>query len=132
MSMSDPIADLLTRLRNGIQARQDSVQVPTSRLKREILEVFKREGYIQDFEEKKDTGKGVLQVKLKYIDGQEPVIKNLKRVSKPSLRIYTKSQAMKPVRSGMGISIVTTSKGIMTGKQARQSNLGGEVICEIW
>lgn len=132
MSFSDPIADMLTRMRNAIRARHDSVQVPASRLKREICEVLKREGFIVDYQEKTEGIKSTLVIHLKYTETQECVIKNLRRVSRPSLRIYSQSKGMRPVRSGLGISIVSTSKGVMTGKQARSNNVGGEVLCEVW
>lgn len=130
--MNDPIADLLTRIRNAVSAKHNTVLVPSSRLKREILDVLKREGYIVDYTEAGEAPKKTLRIVLKYTGNREPILKSCQRVSKPSLRRYAGSQDIKQVRSGLGISIVTTSKGVMTGRQARSQNIGGEVLCEIW
>jgi small subunit ribosomal protein S8 len=132
MSMSDPIADLITRMRNGISARHDRVDVPASRLKAEICAVLQREGYIETFKVVEDDKQGVLQVTLRYQEDQKPVVHGIKRVSKPSLRVYVGSGEIQQVCSGLGISILSTSKGVMTGKQARASKVGGEVLCEVW
>lgn len=132
MSMSDPIADLLTRIRNALHAGYPAVEIPASRLKEDICKVLEQEGYIAGYEREEDGKQGVLRVKLKYMGDRTPVITGIRRVSKPSLRIYSGSREMKLVRSGLGISIITTSKGVMTGKQARADKLGGEVLCEVW
>ncbi|MCL4853908.1 MAG: 30S ribosomal protein S8 [Bryobacteraceae bacterium] len=132
MSMSDPIADLITRMRNGMSARHDRVDVPASRLKAQICAVLQQEGYIAGYKLVEDDKQGVLQVSLRYLENQQPVVHGMRRVSKPSLRVYVGSDDIKPVRSGLGISILSTSKGVMTGKQARASKVGGEVLCEVW
>lgn len=132
MSMSDPIADLLTRIRNAGMAKQATADVPASRTKEEICQVLKAEGYIEGYDLLEDGPQGTLRVSLRYTREKQPVIKTIRRVSKPSLRVYNKSQELRPVRSGLGISIVSTSQGIMTGKQARNANIGGEVMAEIW
>lgn len=132
MSMSDPIADLITRMRNGISARHDRVDVPASRLKAEICAVLQQEGYIETFKVVEDDKQGILQVTLRYQEDQKPVVHGIKRVSKPSLRVYVGSGEIQQVCSGLGISILSTSKGVMTGKQARASKVGGEVLCEVW
>lgn len=132
MSMSDPIADLLTRIRNGLMAKFSKVEMPASRTKEEICAVLKREGYITDYTVDRDTAQGTLHVELKYTPSKVPVIQEITRTSKPSLRRYVKSKEIKSVRSGLGISIVSTSRGIMTGKQARRENVGGEILCQVW
>lgn len=132
MSMTDPIADLLTRLRNALNAGFPKVDCPASRLKEDICRVLKQEGYIHDFSRDDDGKQGVLHIKLKYLGERQPVISGVRRVSKPSLRVYSQAGGMKPVRSGLGISIITTSKGVMTGRDARKQKLGGEVLCEVW
>ncbi|GMW01601.1 MAG: 30S ribosomal protein S8 [Candidatus Hydrogenedentota bacterium] len=132
MSMSDPISDLLTRIRNAARARQDRIDVPASRLKEELCTVLKREGYLADCQHLSDERQGVLRLTLKFGPDGKPVVKGLRRVSKPSLRVYVKSADIQQVRSGLGISIMSTPKGLMTGKQARASHIGGEVLCEVW
>jgi small subunit ribosomal protein S8 len=134
MSMSDPIADMLTRVRNAITAGHPTVDIPASHIKQEICAVLKREGFIKDYAltETEGTVHAQVRVTLKYMPDRSPVIQGLRRVSKPSLRVHKKSDELRPVRSGMGISIVSTPKGVMTGKQARASKVGGEVLCEVW
>lgn len=132
MSMSDPIADLLTRLRNGLHAEFDTVKVPASKLKEDICKVLQSEGFIQGYERQEDGKQGILHIQLKYTPNREPVIQGLKRISKPSLRIYNGHNNIPLVRSGLGISILSTSKGVMTGKNANTQNIGGELLCEIW
>ncbi|MDQ7031213.1 MAG: 30S ribosomal protein S8 [Desulfonauticus sp.] len=127
MQLSDPIADLLTRIRNAHLARHKEVVVPASKLKAEILRILKEEGFIQDYLEEDKT----LKVYLKYYQGK-PVIKGLKKISKPSRRIYVKAKEIPIVRNGLGIAILSTSQGILEGRQARKSNVGGELICEVW
>ncbi|MCC6694613.1 MAG: 30S ribosomal protein S8 [Candidatus Hydrogenedentes bacterium] len=132
MAMSDPIADLLTRIRNGISAKHERVDVPASRLKEQICAVLLQEGYIGGYKTVEDGKQNVIQVTLKYLSDRQPVVKGIRRVSRPSLRVYVGSGEIRPVRSGLGISILSTSQGVMTGKQARASKVGGEVLCEIW
>ncbi len=132
MAMSDPIADLLTRLRNAIMAQQTAVECPASHVKLEICRVLKQQGFIKDFEVVEDVGPGRLRVALKYLPDRSPVLQGLRRVSRPSLRVYVRNKDIKPVRSGLGISIISTSSGVMTGKDARKAGVGGEVICEVW
>lgn len=132
MSMSDPIADLLTRIRNALRAGFPAVEAPASRLNEEICRVLKQEGYINEFERTDDSKQGVLRIKLKYDGERTPIITGIRRVSKPSLRVYTGKREVRLVRSGLGISIVTTSLGVMTDRQARKQNVGGEVLCEVW
>ncbi|MFP6597359.1 MAG: 30S ribosomal protein S8 [Candidatus Hydrogenedentota bacterium] len=132
MSMSDPLADLLTRIRNAVRAGFPSVEAPSSQLKVHVCDVLKREGYIVDYVSEDDGKQGILRIQLKYTEDRKSVIQGIKRVSKPSLRIYAGANKISPVRSGLGISVVTTSKGVMTAKQARTENVGGEVLCEVW
>ena len=132
MSMSDPIADLLTRVRNALRAGFPSVEVPASGVKEEICRVLKQEGYINDFQREDDGKQGIIKIALKYSADRKPIITDIQRVSKPSLRVYTGKREVRLVRSGLGISIVTTSKGVMTDRQARKANVGGEVLCEVW
>ena len=132
MAMSDPIADLLSRMRNALQARHERVDIPASRLKEQICAVLKQEGFIDGYKVVEDGKQNVLQVTLKYLTNRKPVIGGVRRVSKPSLRVYVGYGEIRPVRSGLGIAVLSTSKGVMTGKQARASKLGGEVLCEVW
>ncbi len=132
MAMSDPIADVLTRIRNAAGAQFDSVDIPGSTMKTELARVLKEEGFIKGYKFLKDNKQGILRVYLKYDKQQNPVILGLKRISKPSRRIYVKSKDIKPVLKGMGIVILSTSRGIMTDKRARKENVGGEIICNIW
>lgn len=128
MSMTDPIADLLTRIRNGQKARKVAVTMPSSKKKVAICEVLKSEGYIEDFSVEADGNKAELKVSLKYYEGQ-PVIERIKRVSRPGLRIYKSSDDLPKVLGGLGVAIVSTSQGVMTDRQARANNQGGEVLC---
>ncbi len=132
MAMTDPIADMLTRIRNAGKAKLKSVDVPGSKLKIEIAKVMQEQGYIKNFKIIEDDKQGVLRLYLKYDEKQIHAVYGLERVSKPSRRIYSKSQDIKPVLNGLGIAILSTSKGIMTDKQARNQNVGGEVLCKIW
>ncbi len=132
MAMSDPISDMLTRIRNAGRAKFNSVDIPGSHLKIEIAKVLKDEGYVKNYKFIKDTKQGVLRVYLKYGPSQKNAILKLDRVSKPSRRVYVKSKDIKPVYNGMGISIISTSRGIMTDKRARKENLGGEILCNVW
>lgn len=132
MTLSDPIADMLTRIRNAVKAKFNSVDIPGSKLKIEIAKILKDEGYIRNYKFLKDGKQGILRVYLKYGDGQSNVVYGLKRMSKPSRRVYVRSKDIKPVLNGMGISILSTSKGVMTDKRARKENVGGEILCNIW
>jgi small subunit ribosomal protein S8 len=132
MSMSDPIADLLTRIRNAGMVYHDKVELPASRVKRDIAELLKAEGYIKDVEYIADEKQGVLRLYLKYGTNRERVITGLKRISRPGLRVYAKKDEIPKVLGGLGVAIVSTSKGIMSDKQARNAGLGGEVIAYIW
>lgn len=132
MNVTDPIADLLTRIRNANSALKENVDVPYSRLKLEIAKVLKREGYIADaYVEKQEGGKQVLKIQLKIV-GKERAIVGIRRISKPGLRNYKGAQKIPRVLGGMGISIVTTSKGVMTGREAKQANVGGEILAYVW
>ncbi|CAB5087842.1 SSU ribosomal protein S8p (S15Ae) [Olavius algarvensis associated proteobacterium Delta 3] len=132
MSMSDPIADMLTRIRNAGKAKFNSVDIPGSMLKTEMARVLKEEGYIRNFKFIKDGKQGILRVYLKYDQNQNHTIYRMERVSKPSRRVYVGSRDVRPVYNGMGIAILSTSKGILTDKQARMENVGGEIICSVW
>jgi len=132
MSMSDPIADLLTRIRNALHAGHSTVDIPASGLKREVCRVLKEEGFIQDCVLQEEPRPGVIRVTLRYTADREAVVQGIRRVSRPSLRVYQGARDLQPVRSGLGISILSTSQGVMTGKQARKENVGGEVLCEVW
>ena len=128
MSMTDPIADFLTRIRNGQSSGKPEILAPASKMKQAIASVLKSEGYIEDFSVVTDDGKPSLRVQLKYYDGR-PVIDRLERVSKPGLRVYKGKDELPTVLGGLGVVIVSTSKGVMTGRQARQDGHGGEVLC---
>ena len=130
MSMSDPIADMLTRVRNAQMAGHEQVVVPGSKLKKALLDVMTQEGYIQGYDVLDNDGKPELVIKLKYYQGK-PVIEEIKRVSRPGLRVYKKKDELPKVMGGLGIAIVSTSKGVMTDHQARKAGLGGEVICTV-
>ncbi|PIP42503.1 MAG: 30S ribosomal protein S8 [Desulfobacterales bacterium CG23_combo_of_CG06-09_8_20_14_all_51_8] len=132
MSMSDPLADMLTRIRNAGKAKQKSVDIPGSRLKTALADVLKETGFIKNFKFIKDNKQGVLRIYLKYEGNDCHVIYGIKRVSKPSRRVYVGGKDVKPVLNGLGISILSTSKGLITDKQAMAQNVGGEVLCEIW
>ncbi len=130
MSMQDPIADMLTRIRNGQMAQKEAVLIPFSKVKFAIAKVLKEQGFIKDFSQQGNPVKPVLSVDLKYFNGI-PVIDEIKRVSRPGLRIYKKSLDLPKVKGGLGVAIVSTCKGIMSDKQAREENLGGEVLCSV-
>jgi small subunit ribosomal protein S8 len=131
MNVSDPVADMLTRIRNGSRARHTEIMLPASRTKRAIAEILREEGFIEDFEDARDGIHPMLRIKLKYV-GKVPVISGLKRVSKPGLRVYATKTDIPRVLGGLGVVIVSTSHGIMTGSRARQAQLGGEVLAYVW
>ena len=132
MQISDVIADMLTRIRNANDAKHESVDVPASNLKKSIAQILLEEGYIKNFQIVDDGKQGIIRVALKYAPGKQKVIHGLKRVSKPGLRIYTNCEDMPKVMNGLGIAIVSTSKGVMTDKKARQANVGGEILAFVW
>ena len=131
--LTDPIADMLTRIRNGLLARHDRVRMPASRLRRTIADVLKTEGYVSDVQnEGGDSTGDMLTVVLKYAGDRSPVIEGIRRVSRPGKRIYVRAQDIPKVRSGLGIAVLSTSRGIMSDRQARKVGVGGELLCEIW
>ncbi len=132
MAISDPIADMLTRIRNAAKAKFNSVDVPGSTVKIDLARILKNEGFIRNYKFLKDGKQGILRIYLKYGEGQSNVIYKLQRISKPSRRVYVKCKDIKPVYNGMGIAILSTSKGVMTDKKARQEKVGGEVLCHVW
>lgn len=132
MSMSDPVADMLTKIRNGIMGSHDTVDVPSSRLRINIAKILKSEGFVKNYKVTSDKGHGIIKIFLRYDENGEPIVSGLKRVSKPSCRVYAKSDKIPLVQNGFGINILSTSKGVMTDKQARKMKLGGEILCAIW
>jgi len=132
MSLSDPISDMLTRIRNGIMASYDTVDIPSSRLKINIAKILKAEGFIKNYKIIPDRQHGLIRIFLKYDDKGSPLISGLKRVSKPSGRVYTRKDRIPIVLDGLGMSILSTPKGVMTDKQARKMGVGGEILCSIW
>lgn len=131
MVVNDPIADMLTRIRNASQMKHSKVTVPASNLKMEVLRVLKEEGYISDYEKVEDGKQGLINITLRYVDKMR-AITGIKRISKPGLRVYAKSDELPKVLNGLGIAIVSTSSGLMTDKEARQKKLGGEIIAFVW
>ena len=132
MQISDVIADMLTRIRNANNAKHDTVDIPASNLKKSIAQILLDEGYIKNFQIVEDGKQGIIRVTLKYAAGKQKVIHGLRRVSKPGLRIYSNCEDMPRVMNGLGIAIVSTSKGVMTDKKARQANVGGEILAFVW
>jgi small subunit ribosomal protein S8 len=132
MSMTDPVADMLTRIRNANMVKLQKVDIPSSSLKVNIANVLKQEGFIKNYKVISDNLQGVLRIYLKYIDEKDSVINEIKRVSKPGGRVYTKSEDIPVVKNGLGVAILSTSKGIITDNAARQAGVGGELICTIW
>ena len=132
MSMSDPLADMMTRIRNAVMVKFDTVVMPSSRNKASIAQVLKDEGFISDFLVTDEGIQGTLKINLKYGPNRESVITGIKRISKPGLRKYAKADALPKVLDGLGISIISTSKGIVTDRTARVLNTGGEILCEVW
>ena len=132
MQISDVIADMLTRIRNANNAKHETVDIPASNLKKSIAEILLEEGYIKNYQIVEDGKQGIIRVTLKYVAGKQKVIHGLRRVSKPGLRIYSNCEDMPKVMNGLGIAIVSTSKGVMTDKKARQNNVGGEVLAFVW
>ena len=132
MMTTDPIADMLTRMRNALSARHPKVDVPASRLKNDIAKILKDEGYIANFKLTEDGTKKSIRIYLKYTPGNVPVISRIERVSRPGCRVYVGSQEVPKVLGGLGINILTTARGVMTGSSARKERLGGEVLCQLW
>jgi len=133
MRLTDPVADMLARIRNAISARHQKVDVPTSKLKAEIARILQEEGYIANYKATDDEqGHKVLRIYLKYSNGSEAAISNVARVSRPGCRVYVRRTEIPRVLGGLGINILTTPRGVMTGRQARKEGLGGEVLCEVW
>jgi small subunit ribosomal protein S8 len=132
MNLTDPVADFLTRIRNAHRARHQKLDVPTSKLKTEIARILKEEGYIANYKATEEEGQKILRVYLKYGPNHEAVIRDLKRISKPGCRVYIGKDEIKRVQGGLGISIMTTPKGVMTGRQARREGVGGEILAEVW
>ncbi|MBT2732631.1 MULTISPECIES: 30S ribosomal protein S8 [Carnobacterium] len=132
MVMTDPIADFLTRVRNANQARHESLEAPASKIKKDIANILKREGFIKNVEYMEDDKQGIIRVFLKYGKDNERVITGLKRISKPGLRVYAKAGEVPKVLNGLGIAIVSTSEGVITDKEARTKNIGGEIIAYVW
>jgi small subunit ribosomal protein S8 len=130
--MTDPVSDLLTRIRNAAQAQHPALRVPASKVKSSVLEIFKNEGYVTDYEFVSDGPQGYFDIVLKYLSTRESAIKGMKRLSRPGCRQYVKSKAIPKVLNGLGIAIVSTSHGIMTDRQARKANVGGELLCAVW
>jgi len=132
MAMSDPVADMLTRIRNAGKAKFNSVDIPGSKLKTELAKVLKNEGFIKNYKFLKDDKQGILRIYLKYGQDRNSAIFGIERISKPGRRTYVKSNELKPIFSGMGLAVLSTSKGVMTDKRAAKEKLGGEVLCKVW
>ena len=132
MNITDPIADMLTRIRNANSSKHKTVDIPASKMKKSIAEILFEEGYIKSFEEIDDGVQGIIRITLKYYENGNRVIAGLKRISKPGLRVYASSEELPKVLNGLGIALVSTSKGMMTDRKARQNNVGGEVLAYVW
>lgn len=132
MTMSDPIADMLTRIRNANMVRHEKLEVPASNMKKEIAEILKREGFVRDVEYVEDSKQGIIRIFLKYGQNNERVITGLKRISKPGLRVYAKTNEVPRVLNGLGIALISTSQGLVTDKEARSKQVGGEVVAYVW
>lgn len=132
MTITDPIADMLTRIRNAGKAKFSSVDIPGSKIKVDLARVLKNEGFIKNYKFIKDDKQGILRIYLKYVQGRTHAIFGIERVSKPSRRVYSKAKDVQPVLNHLGVSVLSTSKGILTDSQARKDNIGGEVLCKIW
>jgi small subunit ribosomal protein S8 len=132
MSMTDPIADMLTRIRNAGHARFDKVDIPASRMKISLARILKDEGFIKNYKVIKDNRQGILRVYLKYGDQQQSLIQGLRRISKPGRRVYAGSEELPRVQGGLGVAVISTSKGVVSDRHARKMQVGGEVLCEIW
>jgi small subunit ribosomal protein S8 len=131
MTMTDPVSDLLTRIRNASEARHETVDIPSSKIKMEIARILKEEGYVSGFSLVQDNKQGIIRIQLRYSAGKKPVISSIDRVSRPGCRVYSRKTDVPAVLGGLGICIVSTSQGVLTGKQAQEKGLGGEVLCTI-
>ena len=131
MTMTDPVSDLLTRIRNANAAKHDSVDIPSSKLKMEIVRILKEEGYISNFILNQDNRQGMIRIQLRYASGKTPVITSLERISRPGCRVYTGKGDIPSILGGLGICILSTSHGVLTGKQAKEKGLGGELLCSV-
>jgi small subunit ribosomal protein S8 len=132
VTMTDPIADMLTRIRNGVSAKHDNVQMPSSKIKVAIAKVLKDEGFIRDFQVSEEAPRTMLKIDLSYTGRKEPVLTGIKRVSKPGLRVYVQKREIPRVLGGLGVAILSTPEGVMTGQHARQKAIGGEILCYVW
>ncbi|MBZ5538549.1 MAG: 30S ribosomal protein S8 [Acidobacteriia bacterium] len=132
MVISDPVADMLTRIRNGIRAKHSKVDIPASRLKAEIARILREEGFVSNYKVIEEGGRSILRVYLRYAPTKEGVISHLERVSKPGCRVFVERSKIPKVLGGLGINILTTSRGVMTGKMARREGVGGEILCNVW
>src|ERR1700749_2450841 len=132
MNLTDPVADFLTRTRNSIRARHQKLDVPASKLKTEIARILKDEGYIATFKATEENGQKIIRVYLKYVINNDAAIRDLQRVSRPGCRVYVGRDEIRRVQGGLGINILTTPRGVMTGRQARREGVGGEILCEVW
>ena len=132
MSLTDPVADMLTRIRNACRAHHKTVDIPSSKTQQAIARLLKREGYIEDYAVLPDNKQNVLRVRLKYLADKQNAIEGIRRVSKPSIRVYVTKDEIRPVRRHMGVSILSTTQGILTDREARTKGVGGEVLCEVW
>jgi small subunit ribosomal protein S8 len=132
MSMTDPIADMLTRIRNGIQSRHDRVELPVSKLKVEVARILKSEGFISNYKVVEETPQSLLRLYLKYSDNGEPVIHGIERISRPGRRVYRGKEEIPQVLGGLGLAIISTSRGVLSGAEAAKTGVGGEVLCQVW
>lgn len=132
MSLTDPVADLLTRIRNAVRSHHAKFDVPSSKLKIEIIKILESEGFVGPYKLNQEQGRPTLRVQLKYGPNDQPVISNLRRVSQPGCRVYVGRNQIRPVLGGLGISILSTPRGVMTGREARKQGVGGELLCEVW
>ncbi|HLR35642.1 MAG TPA: 30S ribosomal protein S8 [Tissierellales bacterium] len=130
--MTDPIADMLTRIRNGNDARHETVDIPASNMKKQIAQILLDEGYIKGFDFIEDNKQGIIRIKFKYADNNQKIISGIRKISKPGLKVYVNNNEIPKVLGGLGVAIISTSKGVMTDKEARKEKVGGEVICYIW
>lgn len=130
--MTDPIADMLTRIRNGNDARHETVDIPASNMKKQIAQILLDEGYINSYDVIDDSKQGIIRIKFKYSDNNQRIISGIKKISKPGLRVYVNNNEIPKVLGGLGVAILSTSKGVMTDKEARREKVGGEVICYVW
>jgi len=132
MTMTDPIADMLTRIRNALIASYDEVEIPSSKMRVDIAKILKLEGYIRNYKQVKDATQGTIVIYLKYNEDKSPVIRGLERISKPSRRVYASSKKVPKTLNNLGITIISTSRGVMTDREARRAGVGGEVVCSVW